>query len=115
MREGTFFPPELLQSPHVAGGDGHGMLASVARLAKGDSSVPTSSQLASTLFAPKQLFLKLHFDILGHHDDRVKNSPSKERSEKMDLQQVRVRLPPTALLSLWSSVLSPSRGTGKSL
>lgn len=96
MREGTFFPPELLQSPHVAGGDGHGMLASVVRLAKGDSSVPTSSQLAL-----KQLFLKLHFDILGHHDDRVKNSPSKERSEKTDLQQVRVRLPPAALLSLW--------------
>ena len=74
-----------------------------------------SSQLASTLFALMQLFVKLHFDILGHRDDPVKNSPPKEGGGKMDLQQVQILLPSSALLSLWWSVLSPSRGTGKSL
>lgn len=62
-----------------------------------------------------QLFVKLHFGVLGHRGDPVKNSPPKEGSEKVDLQQVEILLPSPALLALWWSALSPSRGTGKSL
>jgi len=41
-----------------------------------------------------QQLVKLRFDFLGHRRDPVKNSPPKERSKKMYLQQVQALLLP---------------------